>query len=107
MGSPQQPEYEKWKAAVSTTTMARLGAASFDEAEERRVACLKGSGVWFCALLSQPPSPAFLRACDKLGMLVIDEALDGWQVSKTAHDYHLYFREWWRTDMRSMIDRGF
>lgn len=84
-----------------------LGAASFDEAEERRVRLLKEAGYDSVRCSHNPPSPAFLRACDKLGMLVIDEALDGWQVSKTAHDYHLYFREWWRTDMRSMIDRDF
>ena len=49
--------------------------------------------------------PAFLDACDRLGMLVIDEAFDVWKEQKNKDDYHLYFDEWWQKDLSSMILR--
>lgn len=84
-----------------------LGSAAFDEADARRVRLLKEAGYDAIRCSHNPPSPAFLRACDEQGMLVIDEAFDGWQVGKNAFDYHLYFRDWWQRDIRSMVDRDF
>ncbi len=82
-----------------------LGARAYDRAEERRVELLKASGFNALRLAHNPPSPAFLEACDRLGMLVIDEAFDMWAEPKNPHDYHLYFRQWWERDIESMILR--
>ena len=82
-----------------------LGARAFDRAEERRVELLKASGYNALRLAHNPPSPAFLEACDRLGMLVIDEAFDMWREGKNPHDYHLFFDEWWQRDVESMVLR--
>ncbi len=82
-----------------------LGAKSYDRAEERRVELLKASGYNAVRCSHNPPSPAFLDACDKLGMLVIDEAFDMWNEQKNPFDYHLYFNEWWEKDIESMVLR--
>ncbi|HKE56007.1 MAG TPA: glycoside hydrolase family 2 TIM barrel-domain containing protein, partial [Pyrinomonadaceae bacterium] len=82
-----------------------LGARAFDRAEERRVELLKASGYNALRLAHNPPSPAFLEACDRLGMMVIDEAFDMWREGKNPHDYHLFFDEWWQKDIESMITR--
>lgn len=82
-----------------------LGARAYNRAEERRVELLKASGYNALRLAHNPPSPAFLEACDRLGMLVIDEAFDMWGEPKNPHDYHLFFDEWWQRDVESMIDR--
>ncbi|PWT89885.1 MAG: glycoside hydrolase family 2 [Blastocatellia bacterium] len=82
-----------------------LGARAFDRAEERRVELLKASGYNALRLAHNPPSPAFLDACDRLGMMVIDEAFDMWREGKNPHDYHLFFDEWWKRDIDSMIAR--
>ena len=52
-----------------------------------------------------PPSEAFLDACDHLGLLVIDESFDGWRSSKTSHDYSTLFDQWWTKDIESMVLR--
>jgi len=82
-----------------------LGAAAYDRAEERRVELMKASGFNAIRCSHNPPSPAFLEACDHLGMLVIDEAFDMWKEQKNKDDYHLYFDEYWQKDMSSMIMR--
>ena len=84
-----------------------LGAKSYDRAEIRRVELLKASGFNAIRCTHNPPSPAFLDACDQLGMMVIDEAFDMWQDGKNSSDYHLYFDKWWQRDAESMIKRDF
>ena len=82
-----------------------LGSKSYDRAEERKVELLKASGFNAIRCSHNPPSPAFLDACDRLGMLVIDEAFDMWNHAKTPYDYHLYFKDWWQKDLESMVTR--
>jgi beta-galactosidase len=82
-----------------------LGSKSFDRAEERRIELLKASGFNAIRCSHNPPSQAFLDACDRIGMLVIDEAFDMWQDQKNPFDYHLYFNDWWQRDIESMILR--
>jgi len=82
-----------------------LGAKSLDRAEIRRVALLKASGFNAIRCSHNPPAPAFLEACDSLGMLVIDEAFDCWTEGKNPDDYHVYFKDWWQRDLQSMVLR--
>src|SRR2546425_6895188 len=82
-----------------------LGARAFNRAEERRVELLKASGYNALRLAHNPPSPAFLDGCGRLGVIVIDEAFDMWREGKNPHDYHLYFDDWWQKDIESMVAR--
>ena len=82
-----------------------LGAAAFDRAEERRVQLLKESGFNAIRTSHNPPSPAFLDACDRLGMLVMDEAFDCWSRGKNPQDYSVVFKDWWRRDIDAMVLR--
>jgi beta-galactosidase len=66
---------------------------------------LKASGYNAIRCSHNPPSPALLDACDRLGMLVMDEAFDMWNYGKNPYDYHLYFKDWWQRDIESMITR--
>lgn len=82
-----------------------LGAAAYKRGEERKVELLKASGYNAVRCAHNPPSPSFLDACDRLGMLVIDEAFDCWREGKTPNDYHMYFEDWWDRDLASMVIR--
>jgi len=82
-----------------------LGAAAFDRAEERRVELLKARGYNAVRCAHNPPSPAFLDTCDRLGVLVIDEAFDMWTEPKTPDDYHRWFPTRWRDDLSTMVLR--
>lgn len=82
-----------------------LGAKAYDRAEERRIEILKAAGFNAIRCSHNPPSPAFLDACDRSGMLVMDEAFDMWRIANNPYDYHLYFDKWWQSDIESMILR--
>ena len=82
-----------------------LGAAAFDAAEWRKVRQLKEAGFNAVRTSHNPPSEAFLTACDHLGLLVIDEAFDGLRAKKNAHDYHKYIDQWWQQDVDAMVLR--
>ena len=59
-----------------------LGSKAYDRAEKRKVELLKASGFNAIRCSHNPPSVAFLNACDSLGMLVMDEAFDCWNYGK-------------------------
>jgi len=82
-----------------------LGAAAFDRAEERKVELLKEAGFNAVRTSHNPPSEAFLNACDRLGLLVVDESFDCWKVGKNKYDYARYFNEWWKRDLDAMVLR--
>lgn len=82
-----------------------LGSATIDRAEERRVELMKAYGFNAIRTSHNPPSKQFLDACDRLGVLVIDEAFDMWERPKNDKDYHRFFKEWWQRDIQSMVMR--
>ena len=77
-----------------------LGAAAFDRAEERRVELMKAAGMNAVRTAHNPPSSAFLDACDRIGSLVLDEPFDVWKAHKVKFDYGSEFDEWWKQDVR-------
>jgi beta-galactosidase len=82
-----------------------MGAAAFERSEERKVETLKAAGHNGVRTAHNPPSTAFLDACDRHGMLVMDEAFDCWREGKNHHDYHCWFDDWWKRDVDSMVLR--
>lgn len=82
-----------------------LGAKAFDRAEERKIELLKQGGFNAVRTSHNPMSESFLNVCDRLGMLVVNEAFDQWKVKKNPQDYHLYFEKWSARDIRSLVLR--
>lgn len=82
-----------------------LGAAAIDRAEERKAELLKANGYNAVRSSHNLPSEHFLDACDRLGLLVINEAFDQWLRPKRPNDYHRFFEEWSETDFVTMLRR--
>ncbi len=72
---------------------------------ERRLKGLKALGVNAIRTAHHPFSPEFLDLCDRLGLLVMDEAFDMWTVAKNPNDYHLFFTDWSSIDARDFVRR--
>lgn len=80
-----------------------IGAATIDRAEHRRVEILKAAGFNAVRSAHQPMSRAMLDACDRLGVLVMDELTDIWTRTKNAFDDALTFPDWWRANLAAMV----
>ncbi|MDR2786146.1 MAG: DUF4982 domain-containing protein [Treponema sp.] len=84
-----------------------IGAATFERAEERRAEILKSAGFNAIRSAHNPMSRAMLDTCDHLGLLVMDEAFDTWNIAKTSGDYSNYFSEWWERDIEAMVEKDY
>lgn len=82
-----------------------LGAATYSDAQYRQIRMLKEAGFNAVRMAHNPMAPAMLRACDELGMYVMDESFDMWTRSKSDYDYGLFFNEWWEKDIESMVKK--
>ena len=82
-----------------------LGAMAFDRAEIRKVRQMKDAGFNLIRTSHNPTTRAFMDACDSIGMLVIDEAFDGWRSKKTAYDYHTLIDSCYREDIAALVTR--
>lgn len=84
-----------------------LGACCYPDAVERKVRLLMENGYNAIRSAHNPCSKALLEACDRMGMLVMDEYIDHWYIHKTEHDYVNYFMDWWRQDLKDMVDKDY
>ncbi|GFE82435.1 beta-galactosidase [Steroidobacter agaridevorans] len=97
-------ETVKLKGACVHADHGILGAVAIDRAEVRKVQLLKQHGYNAIRVGHHMFPPAFLDACDELGMLVVDEVFDVWETPKFRNnDYSKHFKQHWRTDIERMV----
>lgn len=84
-----------------------IGACTLERAEERRIQQLKEAGFNCVRSSHHPMSRAMLDACDRVGMLVLDELYDCWTRSKNNNDYAQYFTDYWEKDTEQLVAKDF
>ena len=82
-----------------------LGTAVNVSALARQIRLLQEMGCNAIRTSHNPPAPELLELCDRMGMLVMDEAFDCWTVPKRPNDYHLLFADWHEKDLRALVRR--
>jgi beta-galactosidase len=82
-----------------------LGTAIDPHALERQLQELKDMGCNALRTSHNPPAPELLDLCDRMGILVMDEAFDCWITGKRPNDYHRLFADWHEADLRALIRR--
>lgn len=84
-----------------------IGAASFPDAERFRMKNLKAAGFNAIRSSHHPAGPALLRACDEVGILVMDEFSDMWNEPMNHGDWSLDFAAHWQEDLERMVDKDY
>lgn len=84
-----------------------LGAATLEKAEERRCRQLKEAGFNSIRSSHHPVSKAMLDACDRYGILVMDELSDMWTLHKNSYDFALHFEECWEEVAELMVAKDY
>lgn len=82
-----------------------LGAISHPDAEDRRVRLLRAAGFNAIRSAHNPASRALLDACDRHGMLVMDELSDVWTRAKTGFDASIGFDARWAASVASLVTK--
>jgi beta-galactosidase len=82
-----------------------LGSALNKRALERQLQIMKEMGVNAIRTSHNPPAPELLELCDRLGLMVMDEAFDAWRRGKKKNDYSLLFDDWHEKDLRALVRR--
>ncbi len=68
-----------------------LGAASYTDAYERQFNLLMDMGVNAYRTSHCPPSKQVMEVCRRKGILVVEEAFDGWGKPKASYDFGNFF----------------
>ena len=84
-----------------------LGACTYDESEMRRIRILKENGYNAIRCAHNPCSKALLRACDALGVYIMDETWDMWYSHKSKYDYATEFMSHYKEDLEAMVRRDY
>ena len=84
-----------------------LGAVGDPFSEERKVRIMKKAGYNAIRSAHNPISRALLDACDRYGILVMDEYADCWYIHKTMYDYASFATDWYKEDLKDMVDKDY
>lgn len=84
-----------------------IGATTLEKAEERRCRQMKEAGFNSIRSAHHPMSKAMLDACDKYGVLVMDELTDMWTNHKNANDFALHFLDCMETEIKRMVAKDY
>ncbi len=95
----------KLKGVCMHHDLGALGAAVSRRATERQIEILKGMGVNAIRTSHNPPSPELLEYCDRMGIVVMDEAYDMWKSPKIRNGSSKFWDQWGEIDLRDMIRR--
>ncbi|MBO7487129.1 MAG: DUF4982 domain-containing protein [Bacteroidales bacterium] len=80
-----------------------LGAAVNESAIRRQLGILKDMGCDAIRTSHNMPAPELVQLCNEMGLMMMLEPFDEWDIAKCENGYHLFFDEWAERDMVNML----
>lgn len=96
-------ERRKFKGVCNHHDLGPLGAAINVKALRHQLDLLKEMGCDAVRTAHNMPAPELVELCDEMGLMVMVEPFDEWDVAKCENGYHRYFKEWAEKDMVNML----
>ena len=95
----------KFKGVCLHHDLGPLGAAFDKDAFRRQMTLLKEMGCDSLRTSHNMPGEEQLEVCDELGIMVMAESFDSWQLAKVKNGYNLFFDDWWKKDVRNLVEK--
>lgn len=92
-----------FKGVCNHHDLGPLGAAVNDAAIRRQIRILKDMGCNAIRTSHNMPAPELVKACDEMGMMLMAETFDEWDMAKCKNGYNLIFNEWAEKDMVNLL----
>ena len=96
-------QVRKFKGVCNHHDLGPLGAAVNESALRHQIKMLQDMGCDAIRTSHNVPAPELVRLCDEMGMMMMVEAFDEWDVAKCANGYHRFFDQWAEKDMVNML----
>ena len=93
------------KGTCRHSDLGSLGAAVHVPALKRHMEMLQDMGLNAIRTSHNPPEPESLDLADRMGILILDEIFDTWNIHKVDNDFATIFANWSEPDLRSFIRR--
>lgn len=105
-------KYTKIKGVCLHHDNGALGAASYIDADRRKLKHMKEMGCNAIRFSHNPMSEGLLDLCDEMGFMVMDEFFDEWEFPQyisyeeqgspnriMIRNYYMDFKKWWKEDI--------
>ena len=93
----------KFKGVCLHHDLGALGTAVHKGAIRHQIRLLKDMGCDAIRTSHNMPAPELVELCDEMGMMMMVESFDIWDLQKTKNDYHVLFNEWAERDLENMV----
>ena len=93
----------KFKGVCLHHDLGPLGAAVNKSAIRHQLQLLKAMGCNAVRTSHNMPTPELVELCDEMGLMMMVENFDEWDVAKCKNGYHRFWKEWAEKDMVNML----
>lgn len=93
----------KFQGVCNHHDLGPLGAAVNESALRHQLGLLKDMGCDAIRTAHNMPAPELVRLCDEMGLMMMLEPFDEWDVAKCRNGYHRFFAEWAEKDLVNML----
>ena len=95
----------KFQGVCNHSDLGALGTAVNVRGLERQIEIMKSMGVNAIRTSHNPPAPELLDLADRMGVVIMDEAFDMWEIPKVKNGLSKNWKEWYEQDLREFIQR--
>ena len=93
----------KFQGVCNHHDLGPLGAAVNVAALRHQLTLLKNMGCDAIRTSHNMPAPELVELCDEMGVMMMLEPFDEWDIAKCDNGYHRFFNEWAEKDMVNML----
>ena len=96
-------KHRKFQGVCNHHDLGPLGAAINVSALRHQLVLLKDMGCDAIRTGHAMPAPELVELCDEMGIMLMVESFDEWDIAKCENGYHRFFNEWAEKDIVNMV----